>query len=82
MQVFKKGISHLAQKNPTIPIVPVFFHGLGKSLPKGEGLLVPFFCDIFVGKQLHWKNDRAKFMQELEETFRTLSEEKKFSSWN
>ncbi len=81
MKRFKKGIAHLAERHPDIPIYPIFMHGLGKALPKGETMLVPFFCDVFVGQAMKWSGDRQAFMEELNERMRLLSEEGKFSEW-
>ncbi|WP_420414493.1 lysophospholipid acyltransferase family protein [Roseibium sp.] len=81
MTDLKKGISYLAERAPTAPVVPVFTHGLGKALPKGSFLLVPFFCDIFVGEPITWAGDRAEFMNGLQERFSKLSSEKTFAPW-
>jgi len=78
---FKTGIAHLAESHPDIPVFPVYMHGLGKALPKGEGLLVPFFCDVFVGEPLSWEGERAGFMAKLEQAMEALEQEGGFGEW-
>ncbi len=78
---FKTGIARLAESNPQVPITPVFMHGLGKALPKGEGLLVPFFCDTFVGEPIYWNDQRDDFMKLLDESMKKLSNEEKLNAW-
>jgi 1-acyl-sn-glycerol-3-phosphate acyltransferase len=68
----KNGISHLISERHDVPVIPVFFHGLGKCLPKGETLLVPFFIDAFIGEPLRWEGNRALFMDKLAKTMTTL----------
>lgn len=79
---FKSGIAHLAEKYPEIPVIPVFMHGLGKSLPKGEALLVPFICDIFVGSPFEWTGDRQTFLRALDRAMDTLASEGSFPTWD
>ena len=62
-------------------MVPVFLHGLGKSLPRGEALLVPFFCDVFVGESIFWTGNRESFMHELKVSMNQLAEEGHFAPW-
>jgi 1-acyl-sn-glycerol-3-phosphate acyltransferase len=79
---FKSGIAHLARRHPTVPVVPVFLHGLGKVLPKGELLPVPFFVDVFIGESLVWGGDKAAFMAEFDRRIHGLAEEGKFPAWD
>ncbi|PVB59915.1 lysophospholipid acyltransferase family protein [Labrenzia sp. 011] len=81
MTDLKKGVSYLAERCPQAPAVPVFTHGLGKALPRGSFLLVPFFCDIFVGKPITWEGNRTQFMNTLRDRFAALSTEKTFAPW-
>jgi 1-acyl-sn-glycerol-3-phosphate acyltransferase len=81
MQSFKGGIARLAESNPTVPVTPVYLHGLGKALPKGEALLVPFFCDVFVGEPLMWTGDRRSYMRQLDERMKALAAEGNFPTW-
>jgi 1-acyl-sn-glycerol-3-phosphate acyltransferase len=65
-----------------VPIVPVFLHGLGKVLPRGEILPVPFFVDVFIGEAMNWGGDRAAFMAELDRRMHALAAEGKFPPWD
>ena len=78
---FKAGIAHIAKKNPKAPLIPIYMHGLGKVLPKGEALLVPFFLDVFIGEQIQWRDNKKAFMEELSDHMTALAKEGNFSPW-
>jgi 1-acyl-sn-glycerol-3-phosphate acyltransferase len=78
---FKSGVAHLARRYPSVQFYPVFLHGLGKALPRGEALLVPFFCDVFVGEAMAWTGNKAEFMEELTCRMTGLAEEGRFPAW-
>jgi 1-acyl-sn-glycerol-3-phosphate acyltransferase len=78
---FKSGIAHLARAHPQVPVVPVFLHGLGKSLPKGSAVPVPFFCDVFVGEPLPACADRKLYLQFLRERMDGLATQGRLAAW-
>lgn len=78
---FKQGVRLIAQKFPDVPIYPVFLHGLGKALPKGEGLLVPMFCDIAVGKPMTFAAEHEVFLPRLREALGLLQAELGIREW-
>jgi 1-acyl-sn-glycerol-3-phosphate acyltransferase len=77
----KSGIAHLMEDAPTVPVVPIYLRGLGKALPKGDWLPVPFFADAWVGEPLAWQGDRAATMQALETRFAELEREGGTAAW-
>jgi 1-acyl-sn-glycerol-3-phosphate acyltransferase len=78
---FKTGLARIAERRPDVPVVPVFTHGLGKALPKGKWLIVPFFVDIFVGEPLRFEGDRTRYMQCYRDAMHALANEEKHSDW-
>ena len=76
LQDFKTGIAHLTQDFPKVPVIPIFIHGTDKSLPKNEGILVPFITDVYIGKALfHKKEDNKKWTLTLQEHVKQLQEQ-------
>ena len=49
VQRFKKGIGLVLSQRPAVPYVPAFMSGLGKSLPKGDNILLPHPGQLVVG---------------------------------
>lgn len=82
LESFKGGVARLAQRHPDVPVIPIYLHGLGKALPKGEALLVPFFCDVMVGDAIQWPGDRRTFMECLNNAMKSLAAEGHFPAWN
>ena len=75
IQPFKNGVAHLIHKFPDIPVVPVFLQGMGKSLPKGEMVLIPFFTDIMIGPPRHYQGGKDAITQAMEADIMALQKE-------
>lgn len=78
---FKNGIAHLAKKFPESPVFPIFLHGCGKALPKGEAIFVPFFVDCVVGEPLYWSGNKKEFTEELRSDIDALSKQCDLKAW-
>lgn len=82
MAEWKSGVARLAERHPEVPVVPVFLHGLGKTLPRGAVLPVPFFCDVFVGEPLPFHGDRKAYLEELRGRMQALAAEGQLATWD
>ena len=60
LQQFKTGFARIAQKYPSVPIIPVYIDGPDKILPKGTLLWIPFIANVYVGEALYYDNTSAK----------------------
>ena len=78
---FKSGLARIAERRPDVPVIPVYTYGLGKALPRGEWIIVPFFVDIFVGEPLHFEGDRASYMERYRSAMAALALEEKRADW-
>lgn len=63
---FLPGVAHLVESCPDVPVVPAFLVNLGRSLPKGTFLPVPFFAEVRLGPPLHPTGTRDEILARLE----------------
>lgn len=81
LKALKSGLARLAERRPEVPVIPIFMHGLGKALPKGTALLVPFFVDVFVGDPVPWEGDRDRYLERYRTDLAKLAGEGNFAPW-
>jgi len=74
-QPLKHGIARIVEQRPGITVTPVFLYGLGKALPRGEAIFVPFICEMNIGEPLRWCGERRHFIAMLDDSFSDLAEE-------
>lgn len=72
LKEFKTGVSHIAEMNPNVPIIPLFINGPDKILPKVDAILVPFISDIYISNPIFWDNSSKK---EFTEKIKNIIEE-------
>lgn len=76
MGQFRPGVGHLLEKVPNLPLVPAYLVNMGRSLPKGEYIPVPFFCEIRLGEPRTMSGKRTEITRMLETAVRGLRDVK------
>jgi 1-acyl-sn-glycerol-3-phosphate acyltransferase len=72
MGQFRTGVAHLLEKIPDLKVVPAYLVNMGRSLPKGEFIPVPFFCEVRLGAARTFSGTRAEITKALEAAVREL----------
>jgi len=54
---FKAGVALLLKQNPHICYVPIYLKGMGKAMPKGDNLIVPFESAALFGAPKRIESD-------------------------
>ena len=75
LQSFRRGIAHLRQRRPDVPIVPAYLQGFVRVLPRGSWIPVPFSCDVVVGEALPPAESRKIMMSDLEAAIARLADD-------
>ena len=69
---FKSGVARLIEQVPGIPVVPVYLGNMGRALPRGEYLPVPFICEVRIGPALRLSGSREEVLAILHGTIERL----------
>ncbi|WP_294481436.1 lysophospholipid acyltransferase family protein [uncultured Bacteroides sp.] len=83
MGKIKSGIARILSLRPELKYVPVFMTGMGRSLPKGEMILLPYKASIHYGSPTlvdstdtyDILNQITEGFEELKEKFQVIAEE-------
>lgn len=75
---FRAGVAHLLERVVGLQVVPVYLVNMGRSLPKGEFLPVPFFCEIRIGAPLVLSGSRSEITRRLESAVREVKDIRDF----
>lgn len=68
----RSGVARLAQGVPGLTIVPAYLENMGRALPKGEFLPVPFFCEVRFGAPRQLSGTREEMLETLRRELEAL----------
>jgi 1-acyl-sn-glycerol-3-phosphate acyltransferase len=71
---FKSGVADVLQGRPGTLVVPCYLVNMGRSLPKGEWVPVPIFCEVRIGRPRTFSGTRDEVLRALEEAVRELKD--------
>ncbi len=72
-QALKPGIALVLSQRPHIKYVPAYLKGMGKAMPKGDNLIVPFISSLSFGRPTKIEStDVAEILKQIEADFEKL----------
>lgn len=72
-QRLKPGIGFVLTKRPDIKYVPVYMTGMGKAMPKGDNLIVPFNSTLTYGRPTKIVSRKvADIIKQIDDDFKEL----------
>lgn len=72
MGTFKKGLFRIIRERTDTRVTPVVMRGLGRALPRGTALFVPFNCDVIIGELMAGAGTAGEFVEAMKRTFDEL----------
>jgi 1-acyl-sn-glycerol-3-phosphate acyltransferase len=74
-QGLKPGIALLLSLCPHVKYVPAYLTGMGKALPKGDRLILPYESSLVYGQpRLIESQDKKEILKQIEQDFKALKE--------
>lgn len=70
---FKQGVARVLERVPGVPVVPAYLVNMGRSLPKGEWIPLPVFCEVRVGTPLRPEGDAAAVTEQIRKAVMDLA---------
>jgi 1-acyl-sn-glycerol-3-phosphate acyltransferase len=74
MGPFRSGVARLLERTPNVPVVPAYLVNMGRSLPKGEFIPVPFFCEVRLGVPRLMQGGKEEMIEALKAAVLALKE--------
>ncbi|QUJ66168.1 1-acyl-sn-glycerol-3-phosphate acyltransferase [Photobacterium sp. GJ3] len=74
MSGIKKGIYHLVKAHAGCPVTPVVMRGLGRALPRGTAMFVPFNCDVVIGDPITQFENAEDFVHTMQARYQALAQ--------
>jgi 1-acyl-sn-glycerol-3-phosphate acyltransferase len=77
LQPLKPGIAILLSKRPDIPYVPAFMEGMGRIMPKGDNLVIPYNSTLRFGNPMKIAGTEvSSIMQQVEKDLLRLKDQR------
>lgn len=72
---FLPGVSHIVMHAPEVEVLPIYLINLGRCLPKGEWIPIPFFCEIIIGQPFTPKGSKGEILEAIKNAVLALEPE-------